>query len=242
MEMSGYEPKYDYRKWGDVAIHRDNCYDYAFNDDERLRNSKSIPGDRSLRQFPNSNFTTCKGFVARVLADNPRRVYKCTDVSLACKKGYYKVMGFVAPTNIYGDPTGDFHWYRQNKSVRYRVRPGDTLLGISRFFRVSPATVQYAIIKGKKPTSRDDGFIADPGMHINMKQYGLKLKKTGMVITIPVNAWSHKQGWATGPLLVDASGNLIRDPRKANRRYGYNYSRLCSAFCVKRTGIKTGKP
>ena len=56
----------------------------------------------------------------------------------------------------------------------------------------------------------------------------------GKVIQFPVKLWSHKQGWATGPVLVDAKGRTIRDPRRADKNYpGLNYSRFCSAYCVK---------
>ena len=47
--------------------------------------------------------------------------------------------------------------------------------------------------------------------------------------------WSHKPGW--GDVTdVDASGNLINDPCKANRDYrpkgGPNYSQDCGDLCV----------
>ncbi len=49
-------------------------------------------------------------------------------------------------------------------------------------------------------------------------------------------------GWATGPLLTDAKGKAITDPRKASRDYpGLNYEKYCSSFCVKDTGIKVGQ-
>lgn len=242
LPLSGAESIFSYMGWGDVGRTRDNCYDYAFGDDEK-RFTKSVPGNRANRNFPNSNFTTCKGFTKRVLADNPGRVYKCTNPSKVCRRGYYKVMAFVAPTNIYGNSTGDFHWYKQNKAVRYKTRAGDTVTGLSRFFKVSPLTIKKALLRGgQRPKRSDDGFIADPGMKIAMKTCIRCPKiKPGRIITFPVNAWSHKQGWATGPLLVDASGKLITDPRKANRKYGYNYSKFCSAYCVKAGNVRTGK-
>lgn len=239
LPLSGSESVFSYMMWGDVGRTRDNCYDYAFGDDER-RNVKSVPGNRSPnKRFSNSNFTSCKGFTKRVLADNPGKVYKCKNPGNVCKRGYYKVMAFVAPTNNYGNSTGDFHWYKQNKAVRYRIKTGDTITGISRFFKVSPLTIKKALLKPFRPKRRDDGLIADPGMKIAMRQIGQKLVP-GKIITFPINAWSHKQGWATGPLLVDASGKLITDPRRANRRYGYNYSKFCSAYCVRAGKVRTG--
>lgn len=240
LPMSGAEKMFSYMMWGDVGRTRDNCYDYAFTDDER-RTTKSVPGDRSANKsrFGNSNFTTCKGFTKRVLADNPGNVYKCKDPGKVCRRGFYKVMAFVAPTNNYGNFTGDFHWYKQNKAVRYKIRAGDTITGLARFFKVSPLTIKKALLRPRRPKRTDDGLIADPGMRISMRQSGPKLVP-GKVITFPINAWSHKQGWATGPLLVDARGKLITDPRKANRHYGYNYSKFCSAYCVRAGKVRTG--
>jgi hypothetical protein len=59
----------------------------------------------------------------------------------------------------------------------------------------------------------------------------------GKTIKLKVNCFSHKQGWATGPLLYDADKKMITDPRTANRNYGYKYTKYCSSFCVKNRGI-----
>ena len=239
LPRSGAESVFSYMGWGDVGVTRDNCYDYAFGDDHK-RSVKSVPGDRSGKKFANSNFTSCRGFVRRVLADNPKTVYRCKNPNAVCRRGYYKVMAFVAPTNNYGNSTGDFHWYKQHKAVRYRIRAGDTITGLARFFKVSPLTIKKALLKQSRPLKNDDGMIANKNMNISMRQRGPALKP-GRIITFPINAWSHKQGWATGPLLIDASGKLITDPRKANRKYGYNYSKFCSAFCIKAGKVHTGR-
>ena len=64
----------------------------------------------------------------------------------------------------------------------------------------------------------------------------------GKIMKIRVNVFSHKRGWATGPLLKDAKGQIIKDPRTANRNYGsLNYNTYCSSFCVKNKGINVGK-
>ena len=59
--------------------------------------------------------------------------------------------------------------------------------------------------------------------------------KPGRIMTIPVKLWAHKQGFGGGPVIVDASGKTIVDPRKANRNYGggLNYTKFCSAYGVK---------
>lgn len=239
LPLSGSESVFSYMKWGDVGRTRDNCYDYAFGDDQK-RSVKSVPGDRSKKRFPNSNFTSCRGLAARVLADNPRKVYRCKNPSAVCRRGYYKVMSFVAPTNDYGNSGGDFHWYKQHKAVRYRVRTGDTVAGLARFFKVTPLTIRKSLTRPRRPVRNDDGIIADSNMRINMRQRGPSLIP-GRVITFPINAWSHKQGWATGPLMIDASGKLITDPRRANRDYGYNYTKFCSAFCIRAGKVDTGR-
>jgi hypothetical protein len=46
LPLSGAEPTFGYKKWGDIGRTRDNCYDYAFGDDAR-RNEKSVPGNHS---------------------------------------------------------------------------------------------------------------------------------------------------------------------------------------------------
>jgi hypothetical protein len=54
--------------------------------------------------------------------------------------------------------------------------------------------------------------------------------------------WSHKPG-NTDATDVDASGNLITDPKTADRDYGrYNYSTFCGYFYVPSAGMPTGSP
>ena len=117
-------------------------------------------------------------------------------------------MMFVAPKNIYNNSTGDFHFYKQHGRVKYTVKKGDTPTKIARFFKIS------------------------------LLQVPSKLPVPGKTINIRANVWSHKLGWATGPLLYDAAGKVIKDPRKANRNYGYKYSKFCCSFCVKNKGIE----
>jgi len=131
-----------------------------------------------------------------------------------CKPSYYKVMLFVATckkSNYLCQ--GDFHFYKQHSKTEYKVKKGDTHESIATFFKV--------------PTLR-------------VKRAALVLQP-GRVITFKAEFFSHKRGWATGPLVVGASGKLITDPRKISRNYaGLNYDRYCSSFCVKNKGIKVG--
>jgi len=214
LPLSGSESKFTNRRWGTTkGIGNNNCYAYAVGDYEAYRWQKSIPGDRSGLSNGNHNYTHCTGLPNRVVSDNPTRVYR-VKANEKCKKGYYKVMMFVSP----GRPTnyirqGDFHFYKQHGVVEYKVKPGDTIVSVAKFFKV--------------PESR-------------VKRAGTF--KVGKRVVFKANVFSHKRGWATGPLLTDAKGKSIMDPRKASRNYpGLNYERYCSSFCVKNRGIKVGQ-
>jgi hypothetical protein len=118
---------------------------------------------------------------------------------------------------MFTSPQGDFHFYKQHGVCEYKIQPGDTMKKIADFFKIPPSRIQMA-------AKKVGGF------------------KEGKRIVFKVNLWSHKRGWATGPLLTDAKTKMIKDPRKSARNYpGLNYSNFCSAFCVKDRGIKVGK-
>lgn len=70
------------------------------------------------------------------------------------------------------------------------------------------------------------------------RQFGVPTSRVAMgsthALVLGADIWSHKQGFATGPLIVDACGKLIKDPRKACRRYSeYHYDTFCGAYCVR---------
>ena len=101
----------------------------------------------------------------------------------------------------------DYHWYKQHNDVVYRVQKGDTLRSIALEFGVPMSSITSAT---KRPRVGDLAYIRD------------------------ARVFSHKQGFATGPLLRDASGRVIPDPRIANRNYGFfDYKRFCGAMCVR---------
>lgn len=205
LPLSGAESIFSVYPWN-KGVNSDNCYDYAIGDFEVGRNVKSTPGDRGGLSSNGMNFTTCKGIKKRILADNPKTVYSIRNASAPCRSGYYKIMNFVSPQ-------GDFHFYKQVKGVKYKVKPGDTCAKIAKFLRVTQATVKKA------------GDM-----------------KVGKTLTIPVNLWAHKQGWGSVPIIVDAKGMTIYDPRRANRNYpGLNYSTFCSAYCVMKDKAVSGK-
>ena len=214
LPLSGSESRYTNRRWSTPkGIGNNNCYAYAVGDYEAYRWQKSIPGDRSGLSSGNHNYTHCTGLPRRVISDNPKKIYRA-GADEKCKKGYFKVMMFVSP----GRPTnyirqGDFHFYKQHGVVEYKIKPGDTMKAVAKFFKV--------------PESR-------------VKNGGAF--KVGKRVLFRANVFSHKRGWATGPLLTDAKGKAITDPRKASRDYpGLNYEKYCSSFCVKDTGIKVGQ-
>ena len=213
LPLSGSEKMFTNRRWGSKqGVGNNNCYAYAINDFEAYRWQKSIPGDRSGLSSISHNYTHCTDLPRRVISDNPKKVYK-TNASTKCKKNYYKMMMFVSP----GRPTnyirqGDFHFYKQHGVIEYKVKKGDTQKSVAKFCKV--------------PESR-------------IKRAGPF--KVGKRIIFKSNIWSHKRGWATGPLLTDATGKVIRDPRKASRNYpSLSYEKYCSSFCVKNRGIKVG--
>lgn len=240
------ETVYSWNPWGDPlkGRHHDNCYDYAFGLNNERSVVKTSPGTISGNTGGrNLTYTTCTGIARRVLSDYKGLAYKCKSGNSPCGRGYYKVMSFVAPENDFGNTTGDFHWYRQISVVKYKTRAGDTVSALAKFFRVTPTVIRAAAQKGRPATSNADGRITNmPNKNLTVLNRLNQLSKgrsqqlvPGRVLTFPVKLWAHKQGWATGPLLVDASGKTIRDPRRANRNYrpGYHYKKFCSAYCVK---------
>lgn len=246
LPLSGAEPIFTYDPWGTSGKEHDNCYDYAMGSFSGSRKSKSVPGDRSGITANGLTFKTCKGISTRVLSDNPGNVYRMKSITSLCRPGFYKVICLVAPTNDFGNSTGDFHWLKQMKGVRYKIRAGDTIAGLAKFFHVSQLVIKTAFMKRSNPTSPNNGRISNSNLTVLNKanekvKSGTRLAAGG-VIQFPANLWSHKQGWAGGPLLIDASGKTIHDPRKANFKYkpGYHYTKMCSVWAVRAGKAKTG--
>ena len=248
LPLSGAEPKFSWEPWGSSGQVHDNCYDYAFGSYSNKRTRKSVPGNRSGVGSNGLTFTTCKGITQRILSDNPKGAAKLMSATSRCPEGYYKVMCFVAPQNDFGDITGDFHFLKQVGHVRYKTRLNDTVQGVADFFHVHPGTVLRAARISTSPTTPNDGKISnEPGeLHrldaINRKVKNKIYLKPGRIIEFPVNLFAHKQGWAGGPLMIDASGRTIIDPRKANLNYtpGFHYTKFCSAWAVHNGVAETG--
>jgi hypothetical protein len=211
LPLSGSERVFRLEPWLTKGKRSNNCYAYAMNDYRAYRQQKSVIGDRSGLSKLPHTYTHCKDLARRLISDNPKKVYKAKATS-KCKPGYYKIMMVVAPNNKYGNHRGDFHFYKQHGEVSYKIKATDTYASVARFFGVP-----YSRVRSSGPLI--------PGRRLRFK----------------ANTWSHKQGWATGPLLTDACGKSIKDPRKSCRKYGYDYSKYCNSFCVKNRGIKVGK-
>lgn len=199
LPLSGSETIFSTWPWS-KNVNADNCYDYAIGDFEKYRNVKSTPGDRARISSNGLDFTTCKGIRRRILSDNPGNVYRCKNPNKVCHKGFYKIMNFVSPQ-------GDFHFYKQVRGIRYRVKAGDTKQILEKIFKTKLR----------------------------------KIAPVGKFMTVPVNAWAHKQGWGANPIYVDAKGKLIIDPRRASRNYpGLNYTTFCGAYCVRKNKAGSG--
>lgn len=213
LPLSGSEPVFTEKKWGSKkGIGGNNCYDYAFNNYSNYRTQKSSPGNKSGGRNNLGPIRSCGTLPKSVVSNNPSNVYR-VKAEYRCRPGYYKTMMFVAPSKGKNFfNSGDFHFYKQHGQVEYKVKNGDSYTSIAKFFGV--------------PVSR-------------VKKAGAL--KVGKHIKFNANVFSHKRGWATGPLLVDSKGKLIKDPRKSGRNYpGLNYKNYCSSFCVKRSGVVTG--
>ena len=89
---------------------------------------------------------------------------------------------------------------------------------------------------------------------------GLKLKKgsripAGAAVHVPnVNCWSYQLDAGFTPVITDTDGRLVKDPRKASRKfgvlgssdglgveYGVQFGSYCGAFCVRKEHVKTGE-
>lgn len=210
---SGSEPTFTMKRWnGKAGINNNNCYAYAVNDYKDYRQWKAQPGERA-DLANNGTYTTCDRLNAYVVADNPKKVY-ATGALNKCRPGFYKIMMFIAKCKKSDYLCqGDFHFYKQHSKTEYKVKRGDTHESIAAFFHVPVLRIKRAA----------------------------KVLTPGKLIAFKASFFSHKRGWATGPLIADADGKLIADPRTASRDYpGMNYDTYCSSFCVKKKGVKVG--
>lgn len=200
LPTSGAEPLFSDLVYGtERGRLNNNCYAWALGAYRGSGGIKLQPGNMS-RQTTNLNASSCPFIRDRALDDNMKRGIYLADPRKPCRKGYYKIMAFI-------DKGKDYHWYKQNGNLLYRVSDGETRQSIARDLGVPASSVVC-------PTDQ--------------------LKLGDLVYVRKAGVFSHKQGFATGPLLRDASGRTIPDPRSANRNYGeYNYRTFCGAMCIR---------
>lgn len=206
LPVSGSEPLFSDLVYGTPrGKMNNNCYAWAIDAYRGSGGVKLQPGDLS-RQTTDLDASSCAFLRNRAMDDNKGRGIYAVQPSAKCRKGFYKIMTFI-------DKDNDYHWYKQNGSLLYRVSPGDTPGSIARELSVPASAVVSAT---PDPRPGDLVFVRNAGV------------------------FSHKQGFATGPLLRDASKRIIADPRAANRDYGdYNYRTFCGAMCIRNTRPST---
>lgn len=116
--LSGYEPKYEPKKWNnEIIIKNHNCYSYMMNAIVSKRKNKSQPGYFSGYPSVSNNEYTCDNYFKRIKKDNPS-IYKI-GFDEKCKKGHYKAFMAISDGS---DP--DYHFYRQDKNGYWSHKPG----------------------------------------------------------------------------------------------------------------------
>jgi hypothetical protein len=212
LPTSGSERDYTWSPYGTkrgIAMH--NCYAYSrghYDIPKSCKNGvnsclsygkKLQPGELAGNSSDFS-LATCKPLQERILGDIPSDVYSVKDASTACKKGYYKIMAFLAPHR-------DYHFYTQHSRIIIRARKGDTLASIAKWFGVPRSRVALLFPSHRNPTTTP-------------------LRK-GDFVKVTGNMWSHKRGTATGPLLIDSCKKPIGNPLTSFREFGsgLNYSK-----------------
>lgn len=216
LPLSGSEPVYESpSKWDtNAGVGNNNCYNYAMNDFRKARNQKTVPGDKSGYKH-DIDYASCRPVEKRFLDDHRDRIYR-ERPEAPCKEGFYKVMMVVSSLKDGG--YGDFHFYRQNKDVIYKVEPGDTISSVAEKFQVAIPR----IVRANKGSP-----VLKPGTKLFIEN---------------ANVFSHKLGWGTGGLVTDSCGKVIKDPRKACRNHALPYDQYCGSYCVKAKSKNNNRP
>jgi hypothetical protein len=202
LPLSKAEPIFSVWPWN-KGVNSVNCYDYAIGDFEDYRNVKSTPGNRAKISSNGMNFTTCRGIKKRILSDNPGTVYQCKNSNRVCRRGFYKIMNFVSPQ-------GDFHFYKQIKGIKYRVKVGDTPTSLAKVFRVSKTIFTKRLVPGKVIT-----------IPVNLWAH----KQGWGALPLYTDA--------KGKTIVDPR-------KAARNYPGLNYSIFCGTYCVKKNKAGSG--
>lgn len=189
-----------------VGTSQNNCYAYAIDHYKESGGDKLQPGE--LASVPGKlNLGNCDDLVSRALADAKAMGWTLRTLRDGERCAEgYKIVAVLAPNN-------DFHWYRHHKDLLYRVKTPRSSEDLAREFDVP----RNNVIVPKVDASRVD--VGD------------------IVLIRNADVWSHKQGFSPdGPLLRDACGKIIKDPKLACRNYGsgLDYTAVCGTFCFKK--------
>ena len=220
LPVSGSEPPYDALDPGygtPRGRRNNNCYAYALTEVARAGARKLQPGNLSLGGSGGSGGNTSLSCV-----DLRRLALRDSPASHAYEERA-EVPCRAGYYKVMGfvAPGRDFHWYKQNGDLV--VRPGRAM---------RPTSLAEHLGVRREQVEASSGAALPPGRRVVVRDARL---------------WSHKRGFATGPLLQDACGRAIADPRRACRDYsaveedGADYSRYCGALCVA-SGAKTPPP
>lgn len=189
-----------------VGTRQNNCYAYAINYYKNSGDDKLQPGDLAGLSGY-VDLRNCNDLVRRALADGKKMGW---DLKYSGTSEPCS-SGYYKIAAVLA-PNSDFHWYRFHKDVLYRVKTPRTAAQLAEEFGVDASKVSIPGLTDR----------ADSG---------------ALVLIRDARVWSHKQGFSgDGPLLRDACGKIIKDPRKACRAYGngLNYSTVCGFFCLKK--------
>lgn len=101
------------------GVIRNNCMAFAFGEKGRTNFVKQQPGNKTPGlKGKDFSLASCNELVRRVMRDYKGEVYKATP-KRACRRGYSKVMAFLAPN-------ADFHFFRQGADGFWEHKRGLT--------------------------------------------------------------------------------------------------------------------
>lgn len=119
--ISGFEPKYEPKKWNLNPRIKDNhnCFSYAINQRVSNRIGKAQPGYFSGFPHVANDEYKCGNFIERLKSDIPSMYM--ADFGTKCKDGFYKIYMAIDKSS---DP--DYHFYRQDSNGMWSHKPGRT--------------------------------------------------------------------------------------------------------------------
>lgn len=142
-----------------------NCYAWAIGNYRNAGDRKLQPGNLSGPQNRDMDLGSCDAITSRAMADLKGRGY-AAPADTPCKRGYYKVMAFLAPGN-------DYHWYKQHKDALVRLT--DDLPTVNALAKamgvpasavyspsVSPRPGDVVLVKNAKVWSHKQGHATGP--------------------------------------------------------------------------------